>query len=234
MRLARTMLERQARDLGKSVLSSVHLPLAASPYMGSDELVDLLLQFAFRNACFGDADAPRTRAAFDSAVDRGRESLYPRFDEACATASAWFKDASLVREALEDPRVRTLADAADDTRRHLSELLDSKTLGSAAPDWLRQIPRYLKAELKRWQRNAVRGSESAGVVHDVRQWRARLHQLESSLEAELRWTQKLDELRFWIEEYRVSLYAQELKTLGPISAARLADRAAEVEHWLQR
>jgi ATP-dependent helicase HrpA len=233
-RLARAILERQARDLGKSILGSVQLPLSASPYMSSDELVDMLLQLVFRSACFGDADAPRTRAAFDSAVDRGRERLYPCLDAMCAMASAWFKEAGLVREALEDPRVRTLGDAADDTRRHLSQLLDPKILSSVAPEWLRQIPRYLKAELRRWQRNAARGNESAGVAHDLREWRARLHQLEKSLEAELRWTPKLDELRFWMEEYRVSLYAQELKTLGPVSAARLKDRAAEIEQWLKR
>jgi hypothetical protein len=50
----------------------------------------------------------------------------------------------------------------------------------------------------------------------------------------LRWTPKLTELRFWIEEYRVSLYAQELKTLGPVSAARLSARADEIEAWLNR
>jgi hypothetical protein len=32
----------------------------------------------------------------------------------------------------------------------------------------------------------------------------------------------------------VSLYAQELKTLGPVSAARLEQRAAGVEAWLAR
>jgi ATP-dependent helicase HrpA len=194
----------------------------------------MLLQLAFRSACFADAEAPRTRAAFDSAVERGRERLYPCFDAMNAAASAWFKEAAQVREALEDPRVRTLADAADDTRLHLSQLLNPKILGSAAPDWLRQIPRYLRAELRRWLRNAVRGNESASVAQEFREWRARLHRLEKSLEAELRWTLKLDELRFWIEEYRVSLYAQELKTLGPVSAARLKDRAAEIEQWLMR
>jgi ATP-dependent helicase HrpA len=54
------------------------------------------------------------------------------------------------------------------------------------------------------------------------------------LAAELRWIPELDELRFWIEEYRVSLYAQELKTLGPVSAARLRARAAQIDAWLTR
>jgi ATP-dependent helicase HrpA len=233
-RLARAILERQARELGKSIAGSVHLLLSASPYMSSDELVDLLLQLAFRSACFGDAAAPRTRAAFELAVDRGRERLYPCLDAASAMASGWFKEAALVRETLEDPRVRSLADAADDTRRHLRQLLAPRILGSVAPDWLRQLPRYLKAEQRRWQRNAVRGNESANLVQELKHWCARYDQLEKSLEAELRWTFKLDELRFWVEEYRVSLYAQELKTLGPISAARLAERAGEIDNWLKR
>jgi hypothetical protein len=41
-------------------------------------------------------------------------------------------------------------------------------------------------------------------------------------------------LHHWTLEYRVSLYAQELKTLGPVSAVRLEARAAEVEAWLSR
>jgi len=101
-------------------------------------------------------------------------------------------------------------------------------------DWLRQLPRYFKAEQRRWQRNTVRGSEPKHIAQELEQWSARCQELEKRLDAELRWTPKLVELRFWIEEYRVSLYAQELKTLGPISAARLEQRAAEIESWLRR
>ena len=90
------------------------------------------------------------------------------------------------------------------------------------------------AEQRRWQRNAVRGGESPAIARELQQWSARYQELERQLGAELRWTPKLEELRFWIEEYRVSLYAQELKTLAPISAARLSDRAAEIEAWLDR
>jgi hypothetical protein len=50
----------------------------------------------------------------------------------------------------------------------------------------------------------------------------------------MRWLQQLDEFHAWIEEYRVSLYAQELRTLGPVSAARLTARAAEIEAWITR
>jgi hypothetical protein len=44
----------------------------------------------------------------------------------------------------------------------------------------------------------------------------------------------MDELQQWLEEFRVSLYAQELKTLAPVSATRLNQRIAEIDAWLRR
>jgi ATP-dependent helicase HrpA len=233
-RLARAMLERQSRDIEKSLAASVPLLLSASPYMNSDELIDTVLQLGFRRACFGESDAPRTRAAYDSAVDRGREHLYAGVEEAGAMLSAWFKDAAAVRQALADPRTRLLSEAAEESRQHLHRLFSPEILKTVSIDWLRQLPRYLKAELRRWERSAVRGAESATLVPELRRWSEHLQDLERQLALEMRWTPKIDELRFWIEEYRVSLYAQELKTLGPISAPRLEQRAAEIESWLRR
>ncbi|HMH88781.1 MAG TPA: ATP-dependent RNA helicase HrpA [Steroidobacteraceae bacterium] len=233
-RLARTMLERHARDLSKSITGSVPLLLSASPYINSDDLTDMLLQLAFRGACFGESDAPRTRTAYELAVDRGRERLYASLEEASAVTSRWLAEAASVRQSLDDPRIRLLSDAAEETRQHLRRLLDHRVIKNMSPEWLRQLPRYLKAEQRRWQRNAVRGGEPPNIAREVHQWSARYQDLEKQLGAELRWSPKIDELRFWIEEYRVSLYAQELKTLAPISAARLEQRAAVIEAWLGR
>jgi ATP-dependent helicase HrpA len=227
-------LERQARDLAKSIRDSVALLLRASPYLGGDALVDCLLQLTFRSACFTTAEPPRNRADFESAVDQGRERLYPCLEQMSAMLQTWLNEASEVRQILDDARVRLQADAAEETRRHLKRLLDVATISSAPLDWLRQLPRYLKAEQRRWQRNTVRGSEPALVAQELELWTARYADLEQRLAGELRWTPKLTELRFWIEEYRVSLYAQELKTLGPVSAARLEQRAAEIDSWLNR
>ena len=234
VRLARAMLERQSRDLAKCIASSVSLLLRASPYLDSDALIDALLQLTFRNACFAEAEAPRIKAEFEGSVDNGRERLYPCLEQMSAMIIGWLEEASGLRQTLDDSRVRLLADAAEETRGHLKELLDFATINTSSLDWLRQLPRYLKAEQRRWQRNSARGSEPKHVVAELKQWSARYQDLAKRLAAELRWTPKLAELRFWIEEYRVSLYAQELKTLGPVSAARLEQRAAEIDSWLSR
>ncbi len=234
VRLARAMLERQARDLSSTIAHTAALVLSASPYMTSDGLTDMLLQLAFRSACFGEADAPRTRAEFDLKVERGRERLNPSLEESVAMIAGWFTQAGALRLQLKDAVNSSLQDAAEETRRHLKRLLDGRIMRTVAQDWLRQMPRYLKAEQRRWQRNAVRGGEPKHIARELDHWSMRFQDLEQRLDAELRFIPQLDGLRFWIEEYRVSLYAQELKTLGPISAARLEQRAAEIDAWLCR
>src|SRR5580658_9962989 len=104
-----------------------------------------------------------------------------------AMIQSWLKEAGAVRQALDDSRVRLLADAAEETRRHLKRLLHAATLNTVPLDWLRQLPRYLKAEQRRWQRTAVRGTESSNIVRELEQWSARHEDLEKRLAAELRW-----------------------------------------------
>jgi ATP-dependent helicase HrpA len=228
------MLPAQARDLAKSIAGNAPLLLAASPYLTSDALIETLLQWVFRRACFDDAEAPRARRAFEQAVDQGRARLHSCLQEIAAAMLGWFSEARAVRRVLDAAPTVLPAEAVDESSEHLRGLLGAARLESLSTEWLRQLPRYLKAEERRWQRNAARGGEPPHIVRELRRWSARHARLASELGAELRWIPQLDEFQSWIEEYRVSLYAQELKTLGPVSAARLEQRAAEIEAWLAR
>jgi ATP-dependent helicase HrpA len=226
--LARVMRDAQARELAKLAVADMRLLLAASAYFGRDELVDLLLQWSFRRACFGEIAPPRTREAFEAAVDRGRADLHGALEQAIAELGGWLSDARGVRRLLEDPRARAHAEAAGETQAHLKDLLRPDRLQSMSPDWLRQVARYLKAEERRWLRIFARGGEPPQIVGELLAWSARVAALEERAASELRRPPGLEELKLWIEEYRVSLYAQELKTRGPISAARLALREAQI------
>jgi ATP-dependent helicase HrpA len=234
VQLARRMLPAQARDLAKAIAGNTALLLAASPYLDGDALVETLLQWVFRRACFDDAEAPRARGAFETAVDQGRSRLHSCLEGIAAGALNWFTEARAVRRTLDVVHPQSSADAVDESKEHLRQLLSAGNLESLSTDWLRQLPRYLKAEERRWQRSAARGSESPHIAGELRRWCARRAAQAMQVGAEIRWIPQLDDLRCWIEEYRVSLYAQELKTLGPISAARLEARAAEIDAWIGR
>jgi ATP-dependent helicase HrpA len=232
--LARLMLERQARDLAKMIAADTALSLAASPYLHGDALNNALLHLTSRRACFQDTDPPRTRAAFEAAVDAGRERLHPALAELTASARSWFTEAREIRRLLDDPRARSHAPLAEESHAHLRRLLSAERIVEISIEWLRQIPRYMKSEERRWQRLLARGSEPPSIFRELNAWTALTKQLDSRVSAEMRWIPQLDELHAWVEEYRVSLYAQELKTLGPVSAARLTARAAEIDAWLTR
>ena len=151
------------KDLSRSIAGNVALSLSASPYLSSDELIDTLLQQGVRAACFGEENPPRTRTAFEEAVDRGRERLYPCVEELSGLLAGWLRDAAELRRSLEEPRVRLVSAAADETRQHLRRLFEPAWLQMIPLDWLRQLPRYLKAEQRRWQRNSARGGEPVQV-----------------------------------------------------------------------
>jgi ATP-dependent helicase HrpA len=233
-RLARLMLPTQIRGLSKVLAASPPLQLQAAPYMNSGELLDTLLQLTIRKACFEDAEAPRTRQHFEAAINGGRERLHQTFAEVVAAMSAWLAEAGEVRGALQDPRLDAQREAVAESREHVRVLLNASALQKTPPQWTRQLPRYLKAELRRWQRNAVRGPESPRILQQIRHFTDRDLHLQQQLSAQQRWAPQREDLHYWIEEFRVSLYAQELKTLGPISAARLELRAAEIEAGLTR
>jgi len=160
--------------------------------------------------------------------------LHSCLEEIAAATLSWFNEARAVRRALDAAQTVLPAEAVDESNEHLRRLLGAASLESLPMNWLRQLPRYLKAEERRWQRNAARGGEPPHIARELRRWSARHAMLANEMGAELRWIPELDELQSWIEEYRVSLYAQELKTLGPISAGRLEQRAAEIEAWIAR
>ena len=234
VRLAWSLLQSQVRGLAKTITTSRPLILSASPYLGSSELNETALYLAVRQACFADEEAPRTRTSFVTAVDRARGRLASALDENLAALTGWMTEAALVRRALDDPRVGAARETTEESREHLHGLLSGSAIRRASPQWLRQLPRYLKAELRRWQRNAARGSEPPQILQQIRSFSLRQQDLQRQALQQGRMSSNLQDFRFWLEELRVSLYAQELKTLAPISAVRLEQRAAAIEAWLTR
>jgi ATP-dependent helicase HrpA len=232
--LARKRLERQFRDLAKRLAEDTQLLLAASPFVRGDALIDTLLQLAGRRACFGGDRVPRRRSEFDAAVEQARAGLFDEVSQVRELALAWYTEARAVRRLLDDPRARGLAELARESHLHLRRLLDLGSLRSAPVMQLTQISRYLRGAERRWQRLLARGGEASTIGNELLAWAARLQMLEGQVAAERRWLPELDDLRWWLEEYRISLTAQELKTARPVSATRLQQRVAEIEAWLRR
>ncbi len=113
---------------------------------------------------------------------------------------------------------RTCAASAKDISQQLAGLVSVGFIASHPPQRLQHLPRYLTAierRLEKLPRDLVRDTQN---LCDM----APLIQAATTLKGD-----KATEFRWALEELRVSLFAQELKTPEPVSIKRLEKRLAE-------
>jgi ATP-dependent helicase HrpA len=85
---------------------------------------------------------------------------------------------------------------------------------------LPHLPRYLKALLVRAERAAVNPAKDQEKVKQILPFRQALQALNPPAAEPAR--RALEEFRWMLEEFKVSVFAQELGTAQPVSAKRLA------------
>ena len=93
---------------------------------------------------------------------------------------------------------------------------------------LRQLPRYLKALTLRAERAANNPVKDAERAKAVAPYQAALHRLRTASPANPDAACRIDGFRWLLEEYKVSLFAQELGTAVPVSPKRLDEYLASM------
>jgi ATP-dependent helicase HrpA len=106
-----------------------------------------------------------------------------------------------------------------DMRGQLERLVYSGFLRDVPPDWLRHYPRYLQAMRIRLDRLRARPEKDAQQLTELAPlWEQWLRQ--GGRESDEAAASGVP-MRWLLEELRVSLFAQELKTLVPVSVKRV-------------
>jgi ATP-dependent helicase HrpA len=120
---------------------------------------------------------------------------------------------------------RNAAEACADAAQQLQRLVPKRFLTVTPWAQLQHFPRYLKAitlRLEKWRADPARDAARLAELRpqEQRYWRL-VAERKGALDA------RLQELRWLIEELRVSFFAQELRTPQPVSIKRLE------KTWLQ-
>ncbi len=108
-----------------------------------------------------------------------------------------------------------------DVSSQLQYLLSTKTWSDADWDWLKHLPRYVKAIDYRLDK-----LKSGGEVRDA-QNRETIEPLQREIEQLIETKREGEDLRWQLEELRVSLHAQPLGTAIKISPVRLKNAIEE-------
>ncbi len=115
---------------------------------------------------------------------------------------------------------RRLPEAHADIATQLQDLLYPGFLEDLFPGRLQHYPRYLKALRERLDQADQDPARDAQRMAQVEPWWQRYL---DAIEAGQPYDEDLDAYRWLVEEYRVSLFAQRLKTAVKVSEKRLAD-----------
>jgi ATP-dependent helicase HrpA len=126
------------------------------------------------------------------------------------------------------------AELALKIRRDLDALLPPDFLERYDTERLVHLPRYLKALRIRAQRGANNAEKHRLKSSQIEEFSAWLQQCKENLSphASSEKREALNAFRWMIEEFKVSVFAQELKTPFPVSAKRLEEKKKEIERMV--
>lgn len=190
---------------------------------------DILL--ASLDSCIleGESPLPRDGAALASLAERKRGSWAEHAERLARLALEILKLWHGLQKRFKGRIDLAMAVALNDIKAQLGHLVYPGFVRQTPAEWLREYPRYLKAIEQRLdkvgsqlQRDRVWSGELAGCWE---QYQARLkkHQQEGKRDPELAL------YRWMLEEYRVSLFAQQLGTKMAVSDKRLNKQWGAVE-----
>lgn len=170
---------------------------------------------------------PRSRDEFAVRLTQCREALLPEAKRRLALVEGALKGHLTVTKALKGSMNLALALVYSDLKAQMARLVYPGFI-SEAGEWLEAYPRYMEAASVRLEKAARERNRDQMQMQQVQEFEARL---AARLDSERRGgvvPAELEEFRWWIEELRVSLFAQQLGTAFPVSAKRLEKRWAEI------
>jgi len=214
------LLALPADDPTSTLDTTQRLGLAGSPYASVGDLLEDLRAAILTDVV--DAHTPvRDRGAYDALLAAGREALAGRTQPVLADLLRVLGDWRGTDRLLSGRAELATLPALQDMREQLARLVGRGFLGEAGADRLRRYPTYLLAVRRRREQldsQVVRDRQLMDQLRPVQD--AVLHQLAALPEGRPP-GERLRRARWMLEEYRVSLFAQQLGTDGPVSDQRI-------------
>jgi ATP-dependent helicase HrpA len=220
MRLFRLQLADQIKFLEKAVNPRA-ISLLFSPFGGEKELIDQLISAGIARACLADP-LPRKQSDFMARKEEGRGRLSLITQEIAALTGRILEEYQAMQKKLAG--ARTFTQAKDDIEAQLQRLLPKNFITAIPYSQLTHYPRYLKAITARIDKLRADPARDTRLMSEMtpllQNWQRQ--QIQTARQGGAGKDARLEEFRWLLEELRVSLYAQELRTPMPVSVKRLA------------
>ncbi len=229
-RLMRFELKEQMKQLEKGLPNFNQYALAFRNIIASDDLREDMLSAIADRAFIGEDDLPRNNDDFMKLKQRARTRL-PAVSEAMARQA---QTIAMEYQALSNAQAKmpaTVNRLKKDVEQQVQLLVYKNCFSQTPWEHLSNVPRYLKALNLRIQKQPAApdrdGKNAASVGIIWQKWQDKTNQMHT---AGSLIPCALQDYRWLIEELRVSLFAQELKTPFPVSIKRLEKTWQDINH----
>ncbi len=229
-RLALLALPQLSRHIARRIAADRTLVLLAQGLATPRPLSEAGTERIFQE-CFFEAEQelPRDAAAFAQRLDAQRAQLDGTATRLIALLHSILEERRAARVALDSLPGTAFAAAVAQLRAQLDGLLAPDFPLAPAQPWFNQLPRYLKAISRRAARMSTNLQRDTALEARIRPFAAQYQALRERA-VPLAAEPALAQLRWMIEEFRVSLHAQELRTLMPVSEKRLQEQIQRILH----
>ena len=218
-RLFMLQLKEQAKFIEKSLPGLQALALAFIPFGDANELRSQLLSAAFDRVCLAEP-WPRSANEFARRRDEARARVTLIAQELARLAATILGEYQTLQKKLKQA-AKAFPEACCDVREGVARLLFKRFIAETPFERLQHFPRYLKAaslRLDKLRTDPARDARNRAELSPLLiQWQRELAKRQKSGERD----PQLEQFRWLLEELRVQLFAQELKTPVPVSAKRL-------------
>ncbi|WPB58789.1 ATP-dependent RNA helicase HrpA [Xylophilus sp. GOD-11R] len=209
MKEALKYLEKSIPDLQKMAVA--FMPLGTQDQL-RQQIVDVALDRAFLLE-----PLPTDADAFKKRVDEGRGRLTLIAHEVARLGLRVLTDYAGAVRKIKDTRGQPHVTA--DVQAQLQRLVPRDFLSATPWAQLQHLPRYLQAIVMRLDKLRADPARDTARMADVKLQDQRFWRLVAERKGNV--DARMQELRWLLEELRVSLFAQELRTPGPVSVKRL-------------
>lgn len=215
-RLVALQLKDALKYLDKNLPELQKMAMAFMPLGSIQELKEQIIHLALERAFLAEP-LPSDEAGFKLRVQEGRGRLNLIAGEVAKNALWVLEEFALVTRKIKDSK--GAAEALADIEQQLKRLMPKNFIAVTPYAQLQHLPRYLQAivlRLTKWRADPARDSAKMAEIRPLeQQYLRRLAEQKGKVDA------RLNDYGWLLQELRVSLFAQELRTPQPVSVKRL-------------
>ncbi|HEX9584411.1 MAG TPA: DUF3418 domain-containing protein, partial [Gammaproteobacteria bacterium] len=163
----------------------------------------------------------RTKSAFAEASEAAAARLGVTATDISALCEEVLSAVRAIRMTLDHGNIAAREESLADIRMHLESLVYRGFVAAVPYQSLKHYPRFLKAIERRMEKLKRGGARDFDKVASLTPLWLRYLARRRNHASRGRRDEELDQYRWMIEEYRISLFAQEIGTAYPVSRQRL-------------